>query len=199
LERDDCKLLDDAWCRAPKDGYPFNAFITIRPPNNLTPIEYVQVVNKFWNRLGVWSRRHTPQETFHCILVREAAPNGKNFGIGEHFHAVVHVPPGHFNSLKTAVESWHPEPGEAVVRRADHSIRRSPQGKIRSILGYLTKQRSPRAWYLTNYTRQRGGKVLGKRYRISESLRAKPMGVRQRHQGWSQQGHCKGADLQNKR
>jgi len=43
------------------------------------------------------------------------------------------------------------------------------------MLGYLTKQRSPRAWYLTNYTRKPGGKVLGKRYRISANLRAKPI------------------------
>src|SRR5262249_2038576 len=109
LGPDPCKLLDDAWCRAPKGGHPLNAFITIRPQGTLTPIEHALLVDKFWNRLGGWSRRHTRQRSFHCILVREAGPNGKNFGIGEHFHAVVHVAPGHFNSLKMAVESWHPE------------------------------------------------------------------------------------------
>jgi hypothetical protein len=169
-----CRALEHAWHQAEKDGYPLNAFITIRPPHNLTPDEHVEFVNKFWNRLANWSRRRT---TVHCILVREAAPNGKNFGVGEHFHALVHVPQGHFNSLKTAVESWHPEPGEAFVKRANHSIGWTPQGKIRSSLGYLTKQRSPQAWYLTNYTRKPGGKVLGKRYRISANLRAKPIAL----------------------
>jgi len=163
-----CKALQHAWVQALNNGYPLNAFITIRPPN-LAPDEHVEFVNKFWNRLANWSRRRT---TFYCILVREAAPNGKDFGIGEHFHALVHVPPRHFNSLKIAVATWRPEPGEAFVRRADHRIRQTPQGKIRSSLGYLTKQRSPQAWYLTNYTRKPGGKVLGKRYRISANLRA---------------------------
>ena len=141
-----CKALQHAWVQALNNGYLLNAFITIRPPN-LTPDEHVEFVNKFWNRLANWSRRRT---TFHCILVREAAPNGKNFGVGEHFHALVHVPPRHFNSLKIAVATWYPEPGDAFVKRADHRIRHTPQGKIRSSLGYLTKQRSPQAWYRTN-------------------------------------------------
>jgi hypothetical protein len=130
------------------------------------------MVDKFWNRLASWSRRRT---RFYCLLVREAAPNGKDFGIGEHFHALVHVPRRQFSSLKIAVASWHPEPGEAFVEPADHTIRWTQQRKIRSSLGYLTKQRSTRAWYLTNYTRKPGGKVLGKRFRISANLRAKPI------------------------
>jgi len=176
LKPDQCKALQHAWIEAFNRGYPLNAFITIRPPNtyDLTADKRAEFVNKFWNRLAIWSRRRT---TFYCILVREAAPNGKDFGIGEHFHALVHVPQGHFNSLKTAVESWHPEPGEAFVKRANQSIGWTPQGKIRSSLGYLTKQRSPQAWYMTNYTRRPGGKVLGKRYRISANLRAKPVAL----------------------
>jgi hypothetical protein len=174
LDRDHCKALQHAWIEAFNRGYPLNAFITIRPPNanDLTPDKRAELIDKFWNRLAIWLRRRT---TFYCILVREAAPNGKDFGIGEHFHALVHVPHRHFNSLKMAIASWHPEPREALVKRADYKVRRTQQGKITSAFGYLTKQRSPRAWYLTDYTRKRGGKVLGKRYRISANLRAKPI------------------------
>jgi hypothetical protein len=173
-----CKALQHAWVQAEHIGYPLNAFITIRSVGDLlSPLDHVARLNKFWNRLGVWSRRATlrayGEKTFHCILTREAAPNGKKFGVGEHFHALVHVPPAKFNSLNDAIIRWYPAPGEAVVKPAEQDVRQSPQGKIRSALGYLTKQRTPQAAWCTDYSRKLGGVVLGKRYRITANLRAK--------------------------
>jgi transposase len=69
---------------AAKDGYPLNALISIRPPGTLTPLEHANLVDKNWNRLGVWSRRHTADHTFHAILVRETVPI-------DNFHLLMHV------------------------------------------------------------------------------------------------------------
>lgn len=175
LNQNDCKALDHAWHLAAIEGYPLNAFITVRPAGNLTPLEHAEIVDQFWNRLAVWSRRHTDHDTFHCILTREAVPNGNQFGVGEHFHTLVHVSASRLNALKVAVARWHPAPGEAVVKPASQNIAFTANGKISSAIGYLTKQRSPQAWYRSNFRRKPGGIVLGKRYRISANLRAKPI------------------------
>jgi hypothetical protein len=105
-------------------------------------------------------------------LVREAAHNGKGHGLNEHWHALVHVPPGRLASLKTAVARWYPN-DDTEVRPAHQGVGRTPSGKIKSAIGYLTKQRTPQACWHTLYRRQRGGLVLGKRFRITANLRAK--------------------------
>jgi hypothetical protein len=165
----ECHALEHAWHQAAKVGYPLNAMITIRPQIELTPLQHAKLVNKFWNGLGVWSRRAGP--FYYCILTREAEPNGKRFGFGEHFHALVHVPANKLTDLREAVIRWHPTPGEAHVRRAHQNEKQTAGGKIESALGYLTKQRTPQAWWNRPYRRKAGGIVLGKRYRITANLR----------------------------
>lgn len=173
-----CKALQHAWIEAASQGYPLNAFITIRNPGEpLNPQENANRVAVFWNRLAVWSRRHTAEQTFHCIVTREAAPNGKRIGTGEHFHALLHVPHRQFEALMEATARWYPAPGEAVVKPARQTVSRSEGGKIRSALGYITKQRTPQAAWATDYSRKPGGIVLGKRYRITANLRPKPIDV----------------------
>ena len=160
------------------DGHPLNAMITIRPRGELTPLEHAELVAKFWNRLGVWSRRITQSNgrrrpSFHCVLVREAEPNPDRTrpGLGEHFHALLHVPAGCFGLLKETVARWHP--GDDVhVQPAHQRVDQTPSGKIKSAIGYLTKQRTPQAWWGTNYRRKAGGIVVGKRFRITANLRA---------------------------
>jgi hypothetical protein len=105
-------------------------------------------------------------------LVREAAHNGKRPGLNEHWHALVHVPPGRLASLKAAVARWYPN-DDAEVRPAHQRVDLTPSDKIKSAIGYLTKQRTPQACWNTPYQRQRGGLVLGKRFRITANLRAK--------------------------
>jgi hypothetical protein len=78
-----CKTLNHAWYQAKREGFPLNALLSIRPGNR-TPLEHAQLVDKFWNKLGGWSRRHTPTGTFHAILTRETIPV-------DNFHALMHV------------------------------------------------------------------------------------------------------------
>lgn len=182
LTRDQCKDLHSAWDQARRNGHPLNAFITIRP-GNLTPLEHADLVAKFKNRLGTWSRRATKRaygkSSFHYVLTREAAPNGKHqFGKGEHFHVLVHVPDGMFALLRGAVKRWHPGKHAAVIKPAHQVETWTEHGKIRSAIGYLTKQRTQQAWWKTPYSHKPGGIVLGKRYSISASLRAAARPIR---------------------
>ena len=165
LNPDQCKALDNAWHQAAKDGYPLNALISIRPAGDLTPLEHAELVERIWNHAGVWSRRHTPDKTFHAILVRETVPS-------EHFHLLMHVEgSAALTLLRYALTRWFPEPGEVDVTRANQNIGFTPSGKIKSALGYITKERTPRAaWPKWQY--RSAGLVLGKRYRISANLRA---------------------------
>ena len=170
LNPDQCKALDHAWCQAAKNGYPLNALISIRPAGDRTPREHAELVDRIWNHAGVWSRRHTPDKTFHAILVRETVPS-------EHFHLLMHVEgSAALTLLRYALTRWFPEPGEVDVTRANQNIGFTPSGKIKSALGYITKERTPQAaWPKWQY--RPGGPVLGKRYRISANLRAKPIGI----------------------
>jgi hypothetical protein len=182
LTRPQCEVLELSWQQADRDGYPLTAFITIRPAGNLSPLDHAELVAKFWNRLGVWSRRATLKaygtRSFHAELTREAEPGGKDqFGKCEHIHALMHVPEGTINALEKAVKRWFPGPREAVVKAAVQAETWSDKGKIRSVIGYLTKQRTQQAWWNTPYSHQAGGIVLGKRYRISASLRTVPRDV----------------------
>jgi hypothetical protein len=140
--------------------------LSIRPDNR-SPLEHAKLIDQNWNRLGVWSRRHTPNKTFHAILVRETKG-------GEHFHVLMHVSgTANLTRLRYALARWFPN-DEAHVTRAHYEISFTPSGKIRSALGYITKERTPQAaWPKWQY--RPGRPVLGKRYRISASLRAKPV------------------------
>jgi hypothetical protein len=76
--------------------------------------------------------------------------------------------------LRCALTRWFPEPGEVDVTRANQAVSYTPSGKIRSAIGYITKERTPQAaWPKWQY--RPGRPVLGKRYRISANLRAKPI------------------------
>ena len=97
--------------------------------------------------------------------MRETVPS-------EHFHILMHVHgSANLTLLRYALTRWFPEPGEVDVRRANQTIGYTPLGKIKSALGYITKERTPQAaWPKWQY--RPGRPVLGKRYRISASLRA---------------------------
>jgi len=169
LKPDHCKALNHAWHQAAKDGYPLNALISIRPAGNLTPIEHADLVAKTWNNIAVWSRRHTTEQTFHCILTRETVSINN-------FHFLLHVEGrANLSSLRYALARWFPEPGEAHVRAANQTVGFTPSGKIKSALGYITKERTPQAAWPRWQYRRGGGVVLGKRYRISANLRARPI------------------------
>ncbi len=116
---------------------------------------------------------------FRCVMVREAAPNGKAHGHSEHWHALVHVPAGHLASLKFAVARWHAH-DDVHIRPADQVVTFTPFGKIKSAIGYLTKQRTPRAWWNTAYRRKPGGKVFGKRFKITPNLKLQASVARRR-------------------
>jgi hypothetical protein len=140
----ECKSLVHAWHEAARLGRPLNRLVSIRPAGELTPIEHAKLVEKFWDKLAGWCRYHSGDFPM-C--------EGKAF--------------------KAAVARWFPEGLEADVRPSNQNEGWSAGGKCRSAIGYLTKQRTPQATYRTPYSRERGGLVLGQRYKISRSLRAK--------------------------
>ena len=151
LKPDHCKALNHAWHQAAKDGYPLNALISIRPAGNLTPIEHADLVAKTWNNIAVWSRRHTTEQTFHCILTRETVSINN-------FHFLLHVEGrANLSSLRYALARWFPEPGEAHVRTANQTVGFNPfrQNQIRVGLHHKGKDAtgcvaslavSPRRW-----------------------------------------------------
>jgi hypothetical protein len=166
LNPQQCRALDNAWTQARLDGFPLNVMLSVRP-QQCRSLEHAELVDKTWNRLGVWSRRHTPTKTFHAILVRETKG-------GEHFHVLMHVTgSASLTRLRHALARWFPN-NEAHVTPANYEVGFTPSGKIRSALGYITKERTPQAaWPKWQY--RPGDPVLGKRYRISANLRPKPI------------------------
>ena len=119
-----CQALNHAWTQALRDGFPLNVLLSIRPEPR-TPLDHAELVAKTWNRLGVWSRRHTAARTFHGILVRETTG-------GEHFHVLMHVSgSANLTRLRFALARWFPN-GEAHVTRANYEVGYTPSGKIRS-------------------------------------------------------------------
>jgi len=151
LEPQQCRALEHAWIQADKDGFPLNAKIAIRPAEHLTPERHVALVNTTWNRLGVWSRRHTPNKTFHAVLVRETVPI-------EHFHILMHVAGGGNPSLlRYALSRWFPEPGVAHVTRAHQHVTYTQSGKINSAIGYITKERTPQVWRVAPISKRARG------------------------------------------
>jgi hypothetical protein len=173
LRPQQCKTLNHAWYQAKREGFPLNALLSIRPGNR-TPLEHAQLVDKFWNKLGGWSRRHTPTETFHAILTRETIPV-------DNFHVLTHVS-GNANltRLRYALARWFPD-GDVHVRRANYEVGVTPSGKHKSAFGYVTKEREHwAAWgagrLLWQY-RPGGRPVLGKRYRITANLRREPIAL----------------------
>lgn len=169
LKPPQCKRLVHAWHTAARFGRPLNRFISIRPATQGSPIENAILVEKFWDKLGGWCRYNAGG--FWCVLTREAAFNGISYGLNEHFHVLVFVPRRKYAQFETVIGRWFPGTFEADVRAANQNQRWNENGKIRSAIGYLTKQRTPQATYRTVFSRQRGGLVLGKRYKISNTLR----------------------------
>src|SRR5262249_17443712 len=161
-----CRELKHAWIEAARLDRPLNRMVTVRPLGDLTPLDHAQLVDRTWNKLGGWSRYHGGG--FFCLLVRE-----KQRGAQEHFHLLIHVPNNKSAVFAAAISRWFP-PHEADIdiRPAHQGVSWTPANKIRSAIGSLTKQRSPRAAWRTPYSRQAGGPVLGKRYRITRNLLA---------------------------
>jgi hypothetical protein len=165
----ECKALEHAWIEAARLGRPLNRLLTVKPGGDLSPLDHAQLVDRTCNKLGGWSRYHGGG--FYCLLVREKEPGGR-----EHFHALIHVPPGKTDQFGRTFRGWFAEIDDIDIRPADQTVRWTSFGKLRSIIGYLTKQRSPQAAWGTAYSRRRGDRVLGKRARISMTLRS-PMPI----------------------
>ena len=164
----ECKALHHAWIEAARQGRPLNRFLSVKAGGDLTPLDHVQLVDRIWNKLGGWARYHGGG--FYCLLVRE-----KERGGPEHFHILIHVPPSKAGLFDRRVLGWFAEIDDIDIRPADQSVRWTSSGKLRSIIGYLTKQRSPQAAWGTAYSRRRADRVLGKRARISRTLLLPPM------------------------
>jgi hypothetical protein len=158
-----CRNLEHVWYEAKRLNRPLNRMLTIKPGGDLSSLGHAKLVDWTWNKLGGWSRYHAGG--FYCVLTRE-----KGHGGSEHFHALVHVPPRKAELFERTVRRWFGETADIDIRPADQTVRWSPSGKIRSAIGYLTKQRLPQAAWRTPYSRQAGGPVLGKRYRITRNL-----------------------------
>ena len=77
-------------------------------------------------------------------------------------------------ALRDALTRWFSEPNEAHVRRAHQGEACNRFGKIQSVLGYITKERTLQAAWPRWQYRQGTRAVLGKRYRITANLRSKP-------------------------
>jgi hypothetical protein len=168
LGPDECKLLEHAWIEAPRLDRPLNRMVTVKPiGGDLSPRDHANRVDWFWNKLGGWSRYHVGG--FFCLLVREKEPGGR-----EHFHVLIHVPPVEAILFDKIVRGWFDETDDIDIKAANQSVRWTSSGKIRSAIGYLTKQRTPQATWKTHYSRRRGDPVLGKRARISRTLLPPP-------------------------
>jgi hypothetical protein len=120
------------------------ALISTRPHEQLTQLDHAKLVDKTLNRLTVWSRRHTADHTFHAILVRETVPF-------DNFHLLMHVYGNASLSLLRyallCLARWFPEIGAAHVTRSDQYVGYTRSGKIKSALGYSTKECTPQtAW-----------------------------------------------------
>jgi hypothetical protein len=158
-----CRELEHAWVEAARLGRPLNRMVTVRPLGDLSPVDHARLVDRIWNKLGGWSRYHGAG--FFCLLVRE-----KQGGAQEHFHLLIHVP-NKSAVFAAAVARWFPaHEADIDIRPAHQRVSWTSANKIRSAIGYLTKQRSPQAAWQTPYSRQPGGPVLGKRYRITRNL-----------------------------
>lgn len=177
LKPQQCRPLEHAWHQAAKDGYPLDTLISVRCEKLTLPQcdqEYAELVNKTWNYLGVWSRRNTKQ--FYCVLVCETLDK---FGRPHtNFHALIHVGSGANRSLlRYALTKRFPEPGEVEVGPANQNVRLNHNGKIESAIGYISKERTGQAAWPHWQYRRGGLEVLGKRYRITANLRARPVDV----------------------
>jgi hypothetical protein len=118
----------------------------------------------------VWSRYH--RRGFYCVLVREKEPGGP-----EHFHALIHVPPDKASKFYKTVQGWFSAMDDVDIRPAHQRVTAMRGGKRRSAIGYLTKQRTPQAAWKSPYRREPGDPVLGKRARISNTLRSYVMSM----------------------
>jgi hypothetical protein len=164
LAQTDCKRCEHAWIEAAQLDRPLNRMLTVRAGGDLSPLDHAELIDRTWNKLGGWSRYHG--SGFFCVLTREKEPGGT-----EHFHVLIHVPSDKRIIFDKTVRGWFSPLDDIHIRPADQLVRWTPFGKIRSAIGYLTKQRSPQAAWGTAYSRRRGDRVLGKRARISSTLR----------------------------
>jgi hypothetical protein len=165
----ECKTLSHAWIEAARLGRPLNRFLTMKTGGDLSPLDHVELVDRTWNKLGGWSRYHSGG--FYCLLVRE-----KERGGAEHFHVLIHVPPSKASLFDRTVRGWFDEIDDIDIRPAHQRVTTMGGGKRGSALGYVTKQRTTQAAHRTSFLRRskdrRGDYVLGKRARISMTLRA---------------------------
>jgi hypothetical protein len=104
------------------------------------------------------------------LLAREKEPGGR-----EHFHVLIHVPRAKVILFDETVRGWFDEIDDIDIRAANQrTFPLHVPGKQGSALGYISKQRTQQAAFRTTFLRRRGDPVLGKRARISRTLRALP-------------------------
>jgi hypothetical protein len=174
LNQADCEKLEFAWLEARRQGYPLDTRIDIKPSKNIDAATGYEWALEDWNWLGGWCRRNVG--VFYAVCTREAAPNKKVHGSGEHFHYIAHIGSEDLRAkLLTAWRKRRSGPREVSLRKADYEDRFGPSGERGNALLYITKHRQnwqqdlPR---VERVTREPAGLVLGRRYKITSNLRA---------------------------
>jgi len=176
------RKLEHAWLEARNVGCPLDTRVDIKPATDLSPIDAHRWFYQDWSWLGGWCRRNVG--AFFAVATRECFPNSDGRGRHEHFHWLIHTGSDELREkLREAWRNRRPGPRGVYLRKADYEYRIGPNGERGNALRYITKQRGN--WQrgygpelsLLRVTIQRGGKVLGKRYKISANLRAKPIDV----------------------
>lgn len=171
LQTPEIYRLEHANHEARRIGQPFDTFVTIHPGTESASAAQLALA-AFWNWLRIWSNRKIGG--FTCLLIREAEPNqDRAVGVGEHWHILVHLGQRlQRKALELALRRRWTDPSAVDVRPILGDTV-TAEGKIQSAFGYASKQRCQQATWgkRAAYRRQRGGKVLGKRWRVSANLR----------------------------
>jgi hypothetical protein len=166
LNTNQVKELNAAWYHAARLGFHLNLIVTFRPLtiDDMTESERCKCFAALRNKLGVYARCCGFPATF--AWSREVHPDGT----GEHMHVLIHVPTRRRLHFEDTVIRWLPEPGAVDVRVAHYRTRLSASGKRLNVIGYISKQMTPQAWYNRGLIRKPGGSVLGKRAGVSANL-----------------------------
>lgn len=170
LSADVVANLTKAWYFAAQSlGLNCNILATVRPHDidNLTPLERIALWHDILNKIAQFARDHD----FECVHIwsRESDPDT---GTNEHLHVLTHIPPKLIRRFRATASGWFARPAEIDIRPANYRIRRTPSGKQRSAIGYLTKN-SPQAAYGRPREYRKGGPILGKRAGCSRNIDAR--------------------------
>jgi hypothetical protein len=159
--------LRKAWYFAAQAlGLDFNLFVTVRPIDidSYTPAERIERWWWFREKVAQYARDHGFEGV--QIWSRESDPGGA----GEHLHLLTHIPPDLVRHFMRTASGWLLEDRREIdLKRANYTIRWTPRGKARSMIGYITKN-SPQAAFGTRREYRKGGPILGKRAGCSRNI-----------------------------